>query len=155
MTSFPRMLSSWGEFDLVSDLSTFKVVSTLSDLHLQLFRLPGVQSEGPDLGQVDAQTPAGSGRPFKPAPSPPRHAGAHLWMPEHSMHSVIPRLMEAQRGSASPQSQHTWFPEPLRATPRAAGASPWAEPALPETGGSLLTCRQTGRVAVETCLCGR
>lgn len=71
MTSFPRMLSSWGEFDLVSDLSTFKVVSTLSDLHLQLFRLPGVQSEGPDLGQVDAQTPAGSGRPFKPAPSPP------------------------------------------------------------------------------------
>lgn len=29
----------------------------------------------------------------------------YLWIPEHSMHMVTPRLMEAQRGSSSPQSQ--------------------------------------------------
>lgn len=61
------------------------------------------------------------------------------------MHSVIPRLMEAQRGSSSPQSQHTWFPGPLRATPREAEAVPWAESVPPETGGTRLTCRETGR----------
>lgn len=31
-------------------------------------------------------------------------------MPEHSMHSVMPRLMLAHRGSTSPQSQHTALP---------------------------------------------
>lgn len=64
------------------------------------------------------------------------------------MHSVIPRLMEAHRGSSSPQSQHTWFPEPLRATPREAGPGPWAESAPPETEGTSLTCRETGRAGL-------
>ena len=32
------------------------------------------------------------------------------WIPEHSMHSVMPRLMEAHRGSGKPQSQHLSFP---------------------------------------------
>lgn len=35
---------------------------------------------------------------------------AYLWMPEHSMQRRTPRLMEAQRGSGWPQSQHRWFP---------------------------------------------
>lgn len=34
----------------------------------------------------------------------------YLCIPEHSMHSRMPRLMEAQRGSAWPQSQHCSFP---------------------------------------------
>lgn len=34
----------------------------------------------------------------------------YLWMPEHSMHSRMPRLMLAQRGSGWPQSQHWSFP---------------------------------------------
>ena len=32
------------------------------------------------------------------------------WIPEHSMQSVMPRLMEAQRGSGKPQSQHLSLP---------------------------------------------
>lgn len=70
----------------------------------------------------------------------------NLWIPEHSMHMVTPRLMEAQRGSSSPQSQHTWFPWPLRATFRAAGL--WAgleieaedAPPLVGAGGGSLGC---------------
>ena len=34
----------------------------------------------------------------------------YLWMPEHSMHSRTPRLMEAQPGSEWPQSQHWPLP---------------------------------------------
>lgn len=34
----------------------------------------------------------------------------YLCIPEHSIHSVMPRLMEAQSGPGSPQSQHCWFP---------------------------------------------
>lgn len=35
---------------------------------------------------------------------------AYLWIPEHSMHKVIPRLILAQRGSGRPQSQHFVLP---------------------------------------------
>lgn len=62
------------------------------------------------------------------------------------MHMVTPRLMDAQRGSSSPQSQHTWLPGPLRATSSAAGL--WAavapEDASPPAGGggSSLGCKQ-------------
>jgi len=34
----------------------------------------------------------------------------YLCMPEHSMHSVMPRLMEAHDGSAAPQSQQCSLP---------------------------------------------
>lgn len=34
----------------------------------------------------------------------------YLCIPEQTMHRVMPRLMEAQSGPASPQSQHCWFP---------------------------------------------
>ena len=34
----------------------------------------------------------------------------YLWMPEHWMHSVMPRLMLAQRGSGWPQSQQQELP---------------------------------------------
>lgn len=34
----------------------------------------------------------------------------YLWMPEHSIQSVMPRLMLAQRGSDCPQSQQNSFP---------------------------------------------
>lgn len=34
----------------------------------------------------------------------------YLWIPEHSMHSRIPRLMEAQQGALCPQSQHSSLP---------------------------------------------
>ena len=37
-----------------------------------------------------------------------------LCMPEHSMHSRVPRLREAQSGSAAPQSQQTALPGTLR-----------------------------------------
>lgn len=72
-------------------------------------------------------------------------AGSHLWMPEHSMHRVIPRLMEAHRGSSSPQSQHTWLPEPLRAILNVGslwwgGPAPWEEAPLPKPG---VGCGQT------------
>lgn len=91
--------------------------------YLQLFRLPRVQSERPHLGQVDPQAP---GNRMMSRDEQLSLAGGgvtgvlgYLWIPEHSMHMVTPRLMEAQRGSSSPQSQHTWFPGPLRATPSA------------------------------------
>lgn len=91
--------------------------------YLQLFRLPRVQSERPHLGQVDPQAP---GNRMMSCDEQVSLAGGgatgvlgYLWIPEHSMHMVTPRLMEAQRGSSSPQSQHTWFPGPLRATPSA------------------------------------
>lgn len=70
-----------------------------------------------------------------------------LCIPEHSMHMVTPRLMEAQRGSSSPQSQHTWFPGPLRAKSSAAGlwamVGPAPEDASPLAGaeGSSLDCK--------------
>lgn len=35
---------------------------------------------------------------------------SYLWIPEHSMHSRIPRLMEAQQGALCPQSQHSSLP---------------------------------------------
>ena len=38
---------------------------------------------------------------------------AYLCIPEHSMHSKIPKLMLAHRGSACPQSQHWSLPEML------------------------------------------
>lgn len=71
----------------------------------------------------------------------------NLCIPEHSMHMVTPKLMEAQRGSSSPQSQHTWFPGPLRATSSAAGlwagVGPAPEDASPLVGGggSSLGCK--------------
>lgn len=34
----------------------------------------------------------------------------YLWMPEHWIHSVIPKLMLAHLGSGWPQSQHVLFP---------------------------------------------
>jgi len=34
----------------------------------------------------------------------------YLWIPEHSMQSVMPRLMEAHDGSAAPQSQQRSLP---------------------------------------------
>lgn len=34
----------------------------------------------------------------------------YLWIPEHSMQSSTPRLMEAQQGAACPQSQHSSLP---------------------------------------------
>lgn len=37
-------------------------------------------------------------------------AFVYLWMPEHWIHSVIPRLMLAHLGSGWPQSQHVLFP---------------------------------------------
>lgn len=39
-----------------------------------------------------------------------KEASSHLWMPEHSIQSRMPRLMLAQRGSAWPQSQQISFP---------------------------------------------
>lgn len=37
-------------------------------------------------------------------------SAVYLWIPEHSMQSSTPRLMEAQQGAAWPQSQHSSFP---------------------------------------------
>lgn len=34
----------------------------------------------------------------------------YLWIPEHSMQSSTPKLMEAQQGAACPQSQHSSLP---------------------------------------------
>ena len=45
-----------------------------------------------------------------PAPGPAQVRVLYLWMPEHSMHSRTPRLMEAQPGSEWPQSQHWPLP---------------------------------------------
>lgn len=47
------------------------------------------------------------------APQPPAPRRAHLWTPEHSMHSSTPRLMLAQRGSGWPQSPHRLLPATL------------------------------------------
>lgn len=41
---------------------------------------------------------------------PPNLSCCYLWIPEHSMQSSTPRLMEAQQGAAWPQSQHTSLP---------------------------------------------
>ena len=60
---------------------------------------------------------------------------SYLCIPEHSMHTVIPRLMEAQRGSGSPQSQQLWFPGPPRAP--ASGVSPGRSLLVLDSGGSL------------------
>ena len=63
----------------------------------------------------------------------------YLCIPEHSMHIVIPRLMEAQWGSGSPQSQQLWFPGPPRAP--ANGVSP---------GGNLLVWDSAGSLGVAS-----
>ena len=46
-------------------------------------------------------------------------AGLYLWMPEHWIQRVMPRLMLAQRGSAWPQSQQQVFPAMARTLWRA------------------------------------
>lgn len=70
------------------------------------------------------------------APPHPGRPRAHLWMPEHSMHSSTPRLMLAQRGSGWPQSPH-W---PLPATPcmRCSTLSPLAPRSRESVAESML-----------------
>lgn len=45
--------------------------------------------------------------------------GLYLWMPEHCMQRVMPRLMLAQRGSGCPQSQQQALPGMARTLWRA------------------------------------
>lgn len=77
--------------------------------------LPRVQSEGAHFGEMDSQAPVRRRKPLE------RKFKAkfvcvcvclsvYLCMPEQMIQSVMPRLMEAQSGPGSPQSQHCLFP---------------------------------------------
>ncbi len=57
----------------------------------------------------------------------------YLCMPEQVMHSVMPRLIEAQSGPGSPQSQHCPFPEMHCTSSRASRPDSSGSPVLKRT----------------------
>ncbi len=57
----------------------------------------------------------------------------YLCMPEQVMHSVMPRLIEAQSGPGSPQSQHCPFPEMACTSSRASRPDCSGSPELKRT----------------------
>jgi hypothetical protein len=83
--------------------------------------------EGPCLAYVRAQTAMG-GRARALLMCVPRPR----WMPEHSMHSTMPRLMLAQSGFGAPQSTHVRFAAcPISGT-RVRGVTDWGVRLRPE-----------------------
>lgn len=55
----------------------------------------------------------------------------YLCIPEQVMHSVMPRLIEAQSGPGSPQSQHCLFPEMACTSSKASRPEVSDSPPLP------------------------
>ncbi len=83
--------------------------------HLEQLRLPRVQRQRPHLREMNAKTPDNQNpsivnKPHNSLSDIFCHTNTHLWMPEHWIQSVMPRLMLAQHGSGWPQSQQMLFP---------------------------------------------
>lgn len=77
-----------------------------------------------------------------PLPQPEAGAGSDLWMPEHWMQRVTPRLMLAHSGAGSRQSQHWALPSTLctwaATCPTPPGSLPQAIPPQPRVAEELL-----------------